>query len=55
MPLLSYPIRQRKGGADLVDAIISFLVAVTAGVAVHGTEDLPCTCSLPLYRQMVRQ
>ena len=35
MPLLSYPIRQRKGGADLVDAIISFLVAVTAGVACH--------------------
>ena len=32
--LLSYPIRQRKGGADM-NVLTSFLVAVAAGVACH--------------------
>ena len=33
--MLLYPIRQRKGGVHMQDAIISFLVAIMGGVACH--------------------
>ena len=32
--LLSYPIRQRRGGEN-VEKLVSFLIAVMAGVACH--------------------
>ena len=32
---LSFPDRQRKGGGTVVEVVISFLVAVAAGVACH--------------------
>ena len=33
--MLSCLIRQRKGGAYMTDAIISFLITVMGGVACH--------------------
>ncbi len=33
--MLSYPIRQRKGGVNVLESIISFIVTVVAGVACH--------------------
>ena len=33
--MLSYPIRQRKGGMHMIDVIVSFLIAVAAGVVCH--------------------
>ena len=32
---LSFPDRQRKGGGTVVEVVISFLVAVAAGVTCH--------------------
>ena len=33
--MLLFPIQQRKGGVRLIEAIVSFLSAVAAGVACH--------------------
>ena len=33
--MLSYPVRQRKGGANMLSAVISFIVAVAGGATCH--------------------
>lgn len=35
MAVLSTPIWQQKGGANMSDAILSFLIAVAGGVTCH--------------------